>query len=92
MTWAHAEFRVSASTEDGSVLGVVALAQTRNNDEAPLLELRGVPYSDTVPTGTLVVTTGLGGSLPPRDPDRPGAGCGAGAARGGSGSTSSVPP
>jgi rod shape-determining protein MreC len=63
MTWAHAEFRVSASTEDGSVLGVVALAQTKNNDQ-PLLELRGVPYRDTVPAGTLVVTTGLGGIYP----------------------------
>jgi rod shape-determining protein MreC len=63
MTWAHPEFRVSAATEDGSVLGVVALAQTENNDQ-PLLELRGVPYRDTVPAGTLVVTTGLGGIYP----------------------------
>jgi rod shape-determining protein MreC len=63
MTWAHPEFRVSAATEDGSVLGVVALAQTENSDE-PLLELRGVPYRDTVAAGTLVVTTGLGGIYP----------------------------
>lgn len=63
MTWAHPEFRVSAATEDGSVLGLVAAAQTEVNSE-PLLELRGVPYRDTVPNGTLVVTTGLGGIYP----------------------------
>jgi len=63
MTWANPEFRVSAATEDGSVLGLVAAAETGSNNE-PLLELRGVPYRDTVPTGTLVVTTGLGGIYP----------------------------
>jgi rod shape-determining protein MreC len=63
MTWANPEFRVSAATEDGSVLGLVAAAQTESNNE-PLLELRGVPYRDTVPAGTLVVTTGLGGIYP----------------------------
>jgi rod shape-determining protein MreC len=63
MTWANPEFRVSAATEDGSVLGLVAAAQTESNSE-PLLELRGVPYRDTVPAGTLVVTTGLGGIYP----------------------------
>jgi rod shape-determining protein MreC len=63
MTWAHPEFRVSAATEDGGVLGVVAAAQSQAGAE-PLLELRGVPYRDTVAVGTLVVTTGLGGIYP----------------------------
>lgn len=63
MTWAHPEFRVSAATADGGVLGVVAAALSQSGAE-PLLELRGVPYRDTVSAGTLVVTTGLGGIYP----------------------------
>ena len=63
MTWAHPEFRVSAATEDGGVLGVVAAAEAEAGAE-PLLELRGVPYRDVVTAGTLVVTTGLGGVYP----------------------------
>ena len=63
MTWEHPEFRVSAATEDGGVLGVVAVAEGEEGAEA-MLELRGVPYRDTVSVGTLVVTTGLGGIYP----------------------------
>ena len=63
MTWEHPEFRVSAATEDGGVLGVVAVAEGAEGAEA-MLELRGVPYRDTVSVGTLVVTTGLGGIYP----------------------------
>lgn len=63
MTWANPEFRVSAATEDGGVLGVIAAAE-RQEGEEPLLELRGVPYRDTVAAGTLVLTTGLGGIYP----------------------------
>ncbi|HEX7917757.1 MAG TPA: rod shape-determining protein MreC, partial [Gemmatimonadales bacterium] len=63
MTWANPDFRVSAATEDGGVLGVVAAAERQGNEE-PMLELRGVPYRDTVAAGTLVLTTGLGGIYP----------------------------
>ena len=63
MTWANPDFRVSAATEDGGVLGVVAAAELPVNEE-PMLELRGVPYRDTVAAGTLVLTTGLGGIYP----------------------------
>ena len=63
MTWANPDFRVSAATEDGGVLGVVAPAERQENEE-PMLELRGVPYRDTVAAGTLVLTTGLGGIYP----------------------------
>lgn len=63
MTWAHPDFRASAATEDGSVLGVVAAAEAELGAE-PMLELRGVPYRDTVTAGTMVVTTGLGGIYP----------------------------
>lgn len=63
MTWAHPEFRISAATEDGALTGMVSAAEV-GPDGAPMLELRGIPYRDTVPPGTMVVTTGLGGIYP----------------------------
>lgn len=63
MTWAHPEFRVSAFTLPGQVFGVVAPAiELTGNDQ--LLQLRGVAIRDTVPEGTVVVTSGLGGVYP----------------------------
>ena len=63
MTWAHPDFAASAVTEDGSVLGIVGPV---SGTEASLayLELRGVPYRDTVAVGTLVLTSGLAGVYP----------------------------
>jgi rod shape-determining protein MreC len=63
MTWAHPDFRVSAVTEDGSVLGIVVPSSSTNASQA-FLEFRGVAYRDTVATGTLVLTSGLGGVYP----------------------------
>lgn len=63
MTWAHPDFRVSAVTEDGSALGIVAPSSTTDASET-FLEFRGVAYRDTVATGTLVMTSGLGGVYP----------------------------
>lgn len=63
MTWAHPDFRVSAVTDDGSVLGIVAPSSSSDASEA-FLEFRGVAYRDTVATGTLVMTSGLGGVYP----------------------------
>jgi rod shape-determining protein MreC len=63
VTWAHPEFRASAMAADGSVYGIVA----PHGSEGPriwLLELQGVAYRQLVPTGTLVLTSGLGGVLP----------------------------
>ena len=62
-TWAHPEFRVSAVTEDGSVLGIVAPSANRE-PSLTVLEFRGVAYRDTVPDGTRVMTAGLGGVFP----------------------------
>jgi rod shape-determining protein MreC len=63
MSWAHPEFRVSAFTIGGNALGVVApSADVRSAEGA--LELRGVPYRDSVPPGTLVLSSGLGGVFP----------------------------
>ena len=63
MTWAHPDFRVSSATEDGAVLGIVAPSVNTEASEA-FLEFRGVAYRDTVATGTLVLTSGLGGVYP----------------------------
>lgn len=63
MTWAHPDFRVSAVTEDGSVLGIVVPSSNTEASQG-FLEFRGVAYRDTVATGTLVVTSGLGGVYP----------------------------
>jgi rod shape-determining protein MreC len=63
MSWAHPEFRVSAFTVSGNAFGVAAPSiQGRNNEGA--LEFRGVPYRDSVPLGTLVLSSGLGGVFP----------------------------
>ena len=62
-TWAHPEFRASAYTDGGGVFGIVAPSAPATGTE-PLLELRGVPYRDTIPAGTLVLTSGLGGVYP----------------------------
>ncbi len=53
----------SAMAADGSVYGIVAPHGT----EGPriwLLELQGVAYRQLVPTGTMILTSGLGGVLP----------------------------
>lgn len=63
VTWAHPEFRASAMGADASVFGIVQ----PGGAESPgvwLLELRGVPYRQTVAPGTAVVTSGLGGVFP----------------------------
>jgi rod shape-determining protein MreC len=63
MAWSHPEFRVSAFTISGNALGVVAPSSEGRNAEGAL-ELRGVPYRDSVPLGTLVLSSGLGGVFP----------------------------
>ena len=63
MTWAHPEFRVSAYTVGGNASGVVAPSLSSISGEGAL-EFRGVPYRDSVPAGTLVLSSGLGGVYP----------------------------
>jgi rod shape-determining protein MreC len=63
MTWAHPEFRVSAYTIGGNASGVVAPSLSSLGGEGAL-EFRGVPYRDSVPAGTLVLSSGLGGVYP----------------------------
>src|SRR5881397_3857694 len=63
VTWAHPEFRASAMAADGSVYGIVAPHGTEG-PKVWLLELQGVAYRQLVPTGTMILTSGLGGVLP----------------------------
>ncbi|MFI5234183.1 MAG: rod shape-determining protein MreC [Gemmatimonadales bacterium] len=63
LTWAHPEFRASAVAGDGSVSGMIAAAELPLGSN-PLLELRGVPYGDSVAVGTPVLSSGLGGVYP----------------------------
>jgi rod shape-determining protein MreC len=62
-SWAHPEFRVSAVTEGGGLLGIVA-PSAAPDPSLTVLEFRGVAYRDTIPDGTLVLTSGLGGVYP----------------------------
>jgi len=63
MTWAHPEFRVSAFTPAGNAFGIVAAAPSATGNDA-YLEFRGVPYRDSIPAGTPVLSSGLGGVYP----------------------------
>ncbi len=60
LLWTHPDFRVSAMALEGSVFGIVA---PRGSEGAgtPMLELRGVPYQEDVPAGTVIYTSGQGG-------------------------------
>jgi rod shape-determining protein MreC len=61
--WSHPDFRVSAMASDGSAFGIVA-AHLGSGPERYLLEMRGVPVRGTIPRGTEIVTSGLGGTFP----------------------------
>src|SRR5579872_4055971 len=61
--WAHPDFRVSAMSADGSAFGIVK-AHLGKDAERYLLELSGVQLSATLPTGTPIVSSGVGGVYP----------------------------
>ena len=61
--WSHPDFRVSAMAADGSAFGIVA-AHLGDSASRYLMELRGVPYRNTLAPGTLIVSSGLGSVYP----------------------------
>lgn len=61
--WSHPDFRASAMTQDGRVFGLVEPVRGTFREEDRLL-LNGVPYYEGVDSGTLIVTSGLGGVFP----------------------------
>lgn len=63
ISWAHPDFRVSSMTADGSAFGI-AKAHLGSGTDRFLLELSGVQLSTTLPSGTLIVSSGVGGVYP----------------------------
>jgi rod shape-determining protein MreC len=63
LTWMHPDWRASAVTGDGAVMGILA-AEGVGPTGQPLLELRGVALRDSLVNGTIVYTSGLGSVYP----------------------------
>ncbi len=63
LDWSHPDFRASAMLADGTTYGIL---ETRRGDfrEDDRLVLNGTAYTATVPIGTPVLTSGLGGVFP----------------------------
>ena len=64
--FSHPDFRASAMSGDGTAFGIVYphLQQSLGGTSEYLLELRGVPFRTTLPAGTMIYTSGLGGTFP----------------------------
>ena len=63
MDWTHPDFRASAMLLDGSAYGIVENRRGAFREEDRLV-LTGGAYHESVPDGTLVLTSGLGGVYP----------------------------
>lgn len=64
--FSHPDFRASAMSGDGTSFGIVYphLPQGLGGSGEYLLELRGVPFRTTLSAGTMIYTSGLGGTFP----------------------------
>ena len=64
--FSHETFRVSAMTADQRVVGIVSAHRGSGGDldDEYLLEMGGVQFRDTLRTGTVIYTSGLGGTVP----------------------------
>jgi rod shape-determining protein MreC len=64
--FSHPDFRASAMSGDGTAFGIVYphLQQGLGGSGQYLLELRGVPFRTTLTAGTMIYTSGLGGTFP----------------------------
>jgi cell shape-determining protein MreC len=62
-TWMHPDWRASAVTGDGAIMGILA-PSTVGSSGQQMLELRGVALRDSLIDGTIVYTSGLGGVYP----------------------------
>jgi rod shape-determining protein MreC len=61
--WTHPDFRASAEAVDGSAFGIIR-SHVGSGAERYLLELSGVPFRSSLKPGTLIVSSGLGGTYP----------------------------
>jgi rod shape-determining protein MreC len=65
--YSHPDFRVSAMSADGKAFGIVYPhldVRPGRLAERYLLELRNVPFRDTLKSGTAIFSSGLGGAWP----------------------------
>ena len=64
--FSHPDFRASAMSGDGTAFGIVYphLQQGLGSGGEYLLELRDVPFRSTLAPGTMIYTSGLGGTFP----------------------------
>lgn len=64
--FSHPDFRASAQSGDGTAFGIVYphLQQGLGGSGGYLLELRGVPFRTVLTPGTMIYTSGLGGTFP----------------------------
>jgi rod shape-determining protein MreC len=63
IVWPHPDFRVSAMAANGAGVGI-ASAHLGSGASRFLLELRGVPFRNPLDSGTLIVSSGIGGTFP----------------------------
>ena len=63
LLWGHPQLRPSAMSADGSAFGII-YPHGNDGTERFLLELRGVQFRSALDTGSVVVTSGLGGVFP----------------------------
>src|SRR5690606_26629966 len=63
LTWMHPDWRASAVALEGTINGILAPSGNVIEGNA-MLVLRGVAPRDSVPDGTVVYTSGLGGVYP----------------------------
>ncbi|HKW49673.1 MAG TPA: rod shape-determining protein MreC [Gemmatimonadaceae bacterium] len=64
--FSHPDFRASAMSGDGTAFGIVYphLQQSLGGNGEYLLELHNVPFRIALPAGTMIYTSGLGGTFP----------------------------
>ncbi len=63
IVWPHPDLRVSATSRAEVGFGIVT-ARPEDGSDAFLLELRGVPFRDSLAVGTEIVSSGVGGVFP----------------------------
>ena len=63
ITWAHPDFRVSAMSIDETAFGIVQ-PFLGGGPTRYLLEMRGVPFRNSLDSGTVIVSSGLGATYP----------------------------
>ena len=63
IVWSHPDFRVSAMSTDGKAFGIVR-PHLGTGAGRYLLEMSNVPFRSSLPAGSLIVSSGLGGTYP----------------------------